>query len=194
LRRFGCPFLPCRTVFPGTICADVPYACADPSGSPDGMPTARTSLSKACAGGNIPLPLDDRGTRSQHASTSTSCSSLSRNGEAPSEILFVAKEPDMMRFCTTQTTCRVRTLTGSRLRLDKRASPLLRQPIAMGWLSACRSVGWRAAYQQNSSNYNDVFGTGLILPPRRRWPSMTTIRSSESAIVDAAHGSVCNPS
>jgi hypothetical protein len=100
----------------------------------------------------------------------------------------------MLRSCIIESTCRLRTLTGRRLRLDKRASPLFRQPIDMDCLPACLPVGLRAANQQNSSNYNDVFGTGHILPSRRRWPSMTTIRSSVSAIVDAAHGSACNPS
>jgi hypothetical protein len=89
-------------------------------GSQDSVPTARTSLSKACAGGNIPRLLDGRGTRSQRASTSMGYSPLSRNAEAPSEILPCAKEPDMLRFCTTQTTCSDRTLTlGEGLWQDK---------------------------------------------------------------------------
>ncbi len=50
------------------------------------------------------------------------------------------------------------------VRLDKSLSPLKPQPIELGWLSACRSVGWRAAHQQNDSDYNDDFGTERILP------------------------------
>jgi hypothetical protein len=53
------------------------------------------------------------------------------------------------------------------LGLDKRPSPLVCQPIDMGWLPARRPVGLRAAQQQTNRDYNDVFGTGHILPPRR---------------------------
>ena len=40
------------------------------------------------------------------------------------------------------------TNRGRGLRLDKSLSPLESQPIDMGWLSACLSVGLRAAHQQ----------------------------------------------
>ncbi len=56
------------------------------------------------------------------------------------------------------------TNRGRGLRLDKSPSPRKSQPIGMGWLLARWPVGSRAAFPQSSSDYNDDFGTGRILP------------------------------
>src|SRR3981081_2627463 len=86
----------------GANSADVPCVCADLQGSADGAPTASTLPSKDRVGGNRPPPPAHTDTRPQYARTGTGCWRLSRNGEAPSEILHMTEEPAMKLNCTTQ--------------------------------------------------------------------------------------------
>lgn len=48
---------------------------------------------------------------------------------------------------------------------DKRGSPVVIQAIDMAWLSACLSVGSRAATEEFSKDFNAVSGTVRLVAP-----------------------------
>ena len=114
--------------------AGVPYVCADLPSSADDAPLSRTTSSKYRVGDNIPRRFDDRRTRSRRGSTNTGYWLLPRNDDPPPEILHSSREPEIEREHIIDETCRIRTVTDNRLRLQDKSTGASRR------LSCCLHI------------------------------------------------------